>query len=104
MLDYKLTMMEAVRLFGTENQQVKAMEELSELIVALARHLNPVAGKVTSNQDVIEEIADVAIMISQLTHIYGPDAVDAAVDFKMLRLHNRLITDFGERYAAKKGN
>jgi len=47
--------------YGVENQKKKAIEELSELIRAITRD---------DLKNIIEEIADVEIMISQLKMLY----------------------------------
>ena len=50
--------------YGLSHQKAKAIEELGELIVALQKDL--LSGKDGLSQDVLEEIADVHIMITQL--------------------------------------
>ena len=53
--------------YGKEHQTVKAMEELAELIQALAR------GDI---ENIKEEIADVLVMIGQLQHLYGISEIE----------------------------
>ena len=53
----------AIRKYGRGPQQSKAIEELSELIRALARADDP--------ENVAEEMADVRIMLDQLEIIFG---------------------------------
>lgn len=50
--------------YGLQHQKSKAIEELGELIVALQKDL--LSGKDGLSQDVLEEIADVHIMLTQL--------------------------------------
>lgn len=55
--------------FGHRNQKIKAIEEMGELITALARNL----GDKNTNlvvENVIEEIADVEILLEQLHLIF----------------------------------
>lgn len=54
----------AISQFGVERQKLKCIEELSELIRAISRN---------DVENIIEELADVDIMINQLTHIYNID-------------------------------
>jgi NTP pyrophosphatase (non-canonical NTP hydrolase) len=72
------TCYDALTLFGDVVQQHKAIEELGELIVALAKDNDTAA--------IIDEIADVHIMLCQLAIMYGPDKVGKRVDFKIKRL------------------
>lgn len=50
--------------YGMQHQKAKAIEELAELIVALQKDI--LAGKEQHSRAVLEEIADVHIMIEQL--------------------------------------
>lgn len=75
----------AVQFFGHSNQLAKSMEELGELISAIAKVVNG-----GSTADVIDEIADVQIMIRQLRIIYGKNLVDQQIDFKLNRLMKRM--------------
>ena len=53
-------------IFGFEKQSQQAMEELAELIQALSKYNR---GKENALENVIEEIADVEIMIEQLKYL-----------------------------------
>jgi NTP pyrophosphatase (non-canonical NTP hydrolase) len=78
---------DAVQTYGKQSQVDKAIEEMSELIKALLkeRHSNG------SVDDIIEEIADVYIMLSQLCLIFEAGvAADEFVDYKLKRLDRRL--------------
>lgn len=72
--------------YGEDSQIWMAIEEMSELSNALAKYRR---GRVT-NEDVCEEIADVAIMIIQLSKIFGPDDVSDYFESKLDRLDKRL--------------
>lgn len=66
--------------FGRGKQQLKAIEELSELIRALARADDP--------DNIAEEMADVRIMLDQLEIIFGNhDAVRQEEYRKLMRLN-----------------
>ncbi len=73
----------AIREYGTGPQQLKAIEELSELIQALARADNA--------ENIAEEMADVRIMLDQLELIFhnGPRVAKWEVQ-KLHRLDQRL--------------
>lgn len=72
--------------YGEDSQIWMAIEEMSELSNALAKYRR---GRAT-NEDVCEEIADVAIMIIQLSKIFGPDDVSDFFERKLDRLDKRL--------------
>ena len=68
----------AVSVFGAENQKKKAIEELSELIRAIARD---------DRANILEEITDVMIMIEQLRYIYEePFEIEEIRTLKIQRL------------------
>lgn len=81
----------ALRHYGESAQKLKAIEELNELSVALARDLNNCS---RHSSEVIDEIADVKIMLEQLIRMKNidRDAVHAAMDAKMIRLE-RLMNE-----------
>ena len=75
----------AITLFGSEKQILVAVEELAELQKELLKNIN--RGK--NNRDrVIDEIADVMIMVEQLYIIYGikHHEIDDHVETKLERL------------------
>lgn len=77
----------AVQTYGKNAQVDKAIEEMAELTKALLkeRHNNG------SVDDIIEEIADVYIMLSQLCLIFEAGlSADEFVDYKIERLERRL--------------
>lgn len=73
---------EAVQTFGAESQIDKAFEELTELSLALQHYRD----HKVSIMEVQEEIADVKIMIYQLSMMFGMDVVNAIETQKLLRL------------------
>lgn len=77
----------AIDHYGTEHQKRKAVEEMGELIVALAREQDGRADRAT----VAEEIADVWIMVEQLKIVYGTAAVNQIAERKLRRLRDRIL-------------
>lgn len=61
---------------------------MAELITELARSMNNRG----MNVNIVEEIADVLIMMNQLREIFGADLVDCHIGIKMRRL-KQLIAD-----------
>ena len=77
---------DAIEIYGEDSQIWMTIEEMSELGNALAKYRR---GRVT-REDVCEEIADVAIMMIQLSKIFGPDNVSDYLISKLDRLNKRL--------------
>lgn len=66
----KQKLQEIINYFGEDNQKLKAIEELSELTIAI------IDAKNDKTENLIEEIADVEIMIRQLKMIYKIDKAE----------------------------
>lgn len=84
----------AIATYGYPAQVDMAIEEMSELTKALCKErramLNP-AERTQALDNVIEEIADVAIMLEQLLLMFDHDGeVQKAADFKLERLEQRM--------------
>jgi hypothetical protein len=75
---------QAVDTWGVESQVIMAMEEMAELTVALSHAWR---GR---EANVIEEIADVQIMLDEMKLIFGESAVNQAIGEKLSRLKKRL--------------
>ena len=86
----------AIQIYGEEHQKRKAIEELGELITALAREAD---GR-SSSEEIITEIADVDIMLEQLKLIYGIDACLRERKRKLERLLKRITNGKGENTEA----
>jgi NTP pyrophosphatase (non-canonical NTP hydrolase) len=87
-----LVLSEAVTRWGEESQMGMAIEECAEFIVA-ARKVSRVGGrevKPDAVTNLIDEIADVIVMMEQMAIIYGHEAVRQRVKFKIDRLKTRL--------------
>ena len=77
----------ALRTWGTQAQIMMAIEEMSELTKELCKHFR---GR-PNGEEIVDELADVTIMVVQLRLIFGVnDAVCDQMDVKMLRLKKRL--------------
>ena len=77
----------AIFVYGKTAQKVKAIEELSELSFAIAKDIN----NYTDINNIIEEIADVGIMLDQLIILYNcKEKADNARRIKLERLKERL--------------
>lgn len=85
-MNYREIIVDALRTYGADAQKTMVVEECSELINALAKQRR----KRTSDMDIVTEIADVQIMLWQMTALYGADAVNMEIAKKMKRLSERL--------------
>jgi NTP pyrophosphatase (non-canonical NTP hydrolase) len=79
---------DAIKKFGADKQKDKCIEECAELIDALIKNRN---GR-CSDDDVISEIADVRIVVEQMTIIYGRVKVNKEINFKLQRLLSRIYS------------
>lgn len=68
--------------WGVDAQYDQAIEECAELIAAL-KHFK--RGKI-SQREVIDELADVSLMLGQLRWMFGEDQVAAAAGKKLEKL------------------
>lgn len=81
--------------WGVSAQMEMAVEEAAELIHAIQRYKRD--GSSEKLQAIVEEAADVEIMIGQLREMLGDKHIDEAKAFKLARLEGRL-----DAYDAKK--
>jgi len=72
--------------WGEDAQYDQTVEECAELITAL-KHFR--RGKV-NQQAVIDELADVTLMLGQLTWMFGTEQVKKSVQKKLEKLHKLL--------------
>lgn len=89
-----------INFFGKTHQLEKAKEECLELAVSLQRYLK---GGRDTEKDVIDEIADVSIMIQQLKLIFDSEKIDKRIEYKLERLENKINKEKGKHlgYIAK---
>ena len=79
----KRILTDAIRKYGRGPQRDKAVEELSELIRALARCDDP--------ENIAEEMADVRIMLDQLEIIFGNREAVKIWELRKLRRLDKLV-------------
>ena len=72
--------------WGEQAQYDQAVEECAELIATLQHFAR---GKV-DRRVVIDELADVYLMIGQLIHMFGEEDFTCALDKKITKLHELL--------------
>lgn len=100
---------QAVDTYGKEAQLDMAIEEMSELTKTLLKHRraerSPEAwGYEKTRQNILEEIADVIIMLTQLVIIYGGrDIIQQDINDKVERLEKRLNFQKAEDAAKEAG-
>lgn len=88
-IDSMKILSKAVETFGSSNQMIKAVEEMSELTFELAKTLTNLEMD-RAPLGIIEEIADVEIMLDQLKLIYGKDRIELQRSIKLNRLRRKL--------------
>ena len=88
-------MCRAVFEHGGLQQEDVAIEELAELQHAIIKHRR--YGTPETRQHIIEEVADVSIMLYQLLLIHGFTGLDAITNAKLQRLLARLNEEEKER-------
>lgn len=76
--------------YGSRAQMIKCCEELSELSTAILHHVN----KGENHKAILEEMADVYIMLEQLKSMipYDDAALDKEIEFKLTRQLGRLLS------------
>ncbi len=72
--------------WGAEAQYDQAVEECAELIAALKHFKRDRVGE----EEIISELADVTLMVGQLTWMLGAEKVEAAIDEKLAKLQGLL--------------
>lgn len=79
----------AVEKWGVEAQYDQAVEECAELITVLKHYKR----NRVNEERVIEELADVALMVGQLSYMFGNDQVEHAMQAKVAKLRRLLAED-----------
>ena len=78
-----------INTYGTKMQEDIALEELAELQKAILKHRR--YGNKETEKEIIDEIADVEIMLEQLKIIYScSNDVEKRVEYKIEREINRI--------------
>ena len=89
----------AISVFGLRPQKDMAIEEMSELTKAICkeRRARTKTERAEARANIIEEIADVYIMLQQLIMIYDQDGeCQSAVDYKVDRLEQTVLEKLEE--------
>ena len=75
--------------YGKDKQVLQAVEEMSELTKELIKNINRNA---ENDKEIILEIADVQIMLCQISYLYGIDSdkLKGAIEYKLLRQKERI--------------
>ncbi len=88
--------------YGLDNQLRILQEECAELIQAASKHLRAQeAGKpiAQSKAALLEEVADVMIMVEQVKGIFTGTALDAMIESKLNRQLGRIRSEKNEKTA-----
>lgn len=80
----------AIDTWGFNAQCEMIIEECMELALALQKMKRVRGSRSEKFNNVIDEIADVKIMIRQAERLFPSDLINERVDFKMNRLEERL--------------
>lgn len=76
----------ALKVFGTQKQFQKTIQELTELSLKIQHGIERGFDK----SEITEEVADVFICLHYLVKSFGIEEVQNDVNFKINRLHNRI--------------
>lgn len=87
-MDIEKLCQEALKIWGAEMQEWIAIEEMAELTNALAKYRR---GR-NNLHDIVTEIADVQIMMTQLQLCFGKEEVDHERNRKLIRLYDTIRT------------
>ncbi len=90
----------ALKHFGSRNQVSKCIEEMGELIQVLAKKLQTV-DDFTFTDKIIEELADVQIMVHQMSFLFGLKEFTNMVNQKTNRLSMRIGLEMSRDEADK---
>jgi NTP pyrophosphatase (non-canonical NTP hydrolase) len=88
MMQHKELYLQTINKWGAAAQYNQAVEECAELITSLQHFAR---GKV-DGAAVVDELADVYLMVGQLTYMFGEEQLAAAVEKKIAKLQ-RLLDD-----------
>jgi hypothetical protein len=86
--EYDDVFMKALHTWGGEAQENMAIEECSEFIKAICKFRRKDGSEEFKN--IIDEVADVTIMMRQMAIALGPEQVEERIAFKVDRLRERL--------------
>lgn len=84
----------ALNAWGIRSQLTAAIEELSELIVEIAKKINGKRKPETWEEKMVDELADSLIMIEQISSMFN---LEEKVDHIILEKINRLDSKLGSK-------
>jgi hypothetical protein len=82
----------ALATWGKDSQFKMAFGECGEFIALCGRQAQ---GRAT-DEEFCSEIADVFVMMAQMREIFGPEKVDAVIDYKIDRLKKKLLNHYNK--------
>ena len=85
---YREIYVKTINKWGREAQYNQTIEECAELIATLQHFARGKVGK----DAVVDELADVFLMVGQLTYMFGEDQLSESVEKKIAKL-NLLLED-----------
>lgn len=86
--------------YGLNNQMMQAIEEMGELTQAIVKVYRN--GLDNERDGLIEELADVEIMIEQLDYLLGDNQIEKVKEYKINRQINRIAQEETKRSIADK--
>jgi len=86
MLEFEEIYRSALEKWGREGQFDQAVEECAELITAIKHYRR---GKIDEDH-LMDELADVVLMVGQLVYMLGREGVETVVERKINKLRNLL--------------
>jgi NTP pyrophosphatase (non-canonical NTP hydrolase) len=89
MMRYRELYAKTISKWGEDAQYDQMIEECAELIATLQHFARGKVGKDT----VVNELADVFLMVGQLTYMFGEQELAAAVEQKIAKLHRLLAEE-----------
>jgi NTP pyrophosphatase (non-canonical NTP hydrolase) len=88
--EYDKIFLKALQTWGGKAQEDMAIEECSELIKAICKFRRSKKVGIEELNNIIDEVADVTIMMRQMSIIVGEDKVEERIKFKIERLKEML--------------
>lgn len=91
------TLKRAILVYGVRSQVAMAHEEMAELAKALCKHYrtNALDERISTYQNILEEIADVQIMLDQLRIMFGGTKEIEEEKIRRLKLRLDQVEDEG---------
>jgi NTP pyrophosphatase (non-canonical NTP hydrolase) len=82
----RLKLQQIANKYGIENQMIQAIEEMAELIQALCKQWK--SKNTEPSQNIMEETADVTIMLKQLTYLF--DCQKQVDNYKNIKINRQI--------------